>query len=59
MKYSVESGLKTKTGIMVGLGETFVEVIETMKQIVDVGVSIFTIGQYFNQQRNTFQSHGM
>ena len=46
LKYSVESGLKTKTGIMVGLGETFIEVIETMKQIVDVGVSIFTIGQY-------------
>ena len=46
LKYSVENGLKTKTGIMVGLGETFVEVIETMKQIVDVGVSIFTIGQY-------------
>ena len=46
LKYSVDSGLKTKTGIMVGLGETFMEVIETMKQIVDVGVSIFTIGQY-------------
>ena len=46
LKYSVDSGLKTKTGIMVGLGETFVEVIDTMKQIVDVGVSIFTIGQY-------------
>ena len=46
LKYSVDSGLKTKTGIMVGLGETFVEVIETMKQIADVGVSIFTIGQY-------------
>tara|TARA_B100001248_G_scaffold250855_1_gene225384 strand:+ start:174 stop:1025 length:852 start_codon:yes stop_codon:yes gene_type:complete len=46
LKYSVDSGLKTKTGIMVGLGETFYEVIETMKQIVDVGVSIFTIGQY-------------
>ena len=46
LKYSVESGLKTKTGIMVGLGETFSEVVETMKQIVDTGVSIFTIGQY-------------
>ena len=46
LKYSAESGLKTKTGIMVGLGETFVEVIDTMKQIADVGVSIFTIGQY-------------
>ena len=31
---------------MVGLGETSVELIETMKQVVDTGVSIFTIGQY-------------
>ena len=46
LKYSVDSGLKTKTGMMVGLGETFSEVVETMKQIVDTGVSIFTIGQY-------------
>ena len=46
LKYSVESGMKTKTGIMVGLGESFAEVIETMKQIVDIGVKIFTIGQY-------------
>ena len=52
LKYSVESGLKTKTGIMVGLGETFMEVIETMKQIVDVGVSIFTIGQYLQPTKN-------
>ena len=46
LKYSVDSGLKTKTGIMVGLGETFAEVVETMKQIVDIGVALFTIGQY-------------
>jgi len=46
LKYSVESGMKTKTGVMVGLGESFAEVIETMKQIVDIGVKIFTIGQY-------------
>ena len=46
LKYSVDSGIKTKTGIMVGLGETFAEVVETMKQIVDIGVAIFTIGQY-------------
>ena len=55
LKYSVESGLKTKTGIMVGLGETFVEVIETMKQIVDVGVSIFTIGQYLQPTNKHLQ----
>tara|TARA_B100000586_G_scaffold44445_1_gene28763 strand:- start:1514 stop:2383 length:870 start_codon:yes stop_codon:yes gene_type:complete len=46
LKFSVKHGLQTKTGMMVGLGETSVELIETMKQVVDTGVSIFTIGQY-------------
>ena len=31
---------------MVGLGETKKEVLETMQQAVDVGIEIFTIGQY-------------
>lgn len=44
--HSVNYGLLTKTGIMVGLGETKDEVITTMKEVVDIGVSIFTIGQY-------------
>ena len=52
LKYSAASGLRTKTGIMVGLGETFLEVIETMKQVVDTGVSIFTIGQYLQPTKN-------
>ena len=55
LKYSVDSGLKTKTGIMVGLGETFAEVVETMKQIVDTGVTIFTIGQYLQPTKNHLQ----
>ncbi len=46
LAFSVEKGLRTKTGMMVGLGESFEEVVETMKQILDIGVSIFTIGQY-------------
>ena len=46
LKRSVDFGLKTKTGMMVGLGESKDEVIETMKEIVDLGVVIFTIGQY-------------
>ena len=32
--------------MMVGLGEVKDEVIETMKEVVDLGVEIFTIGQY-------------
>ena len=46
LKASANYGLKTKTGLMVGLGETFEEVIDTMKEAYYAGVSIFTIGQY-------------
>ena len=46
LKESIAYGLRTKTGIMVGLGETEREVKDTMEQIVALGVQIFTIGQY-------------
>ena len=46
LKMSVDSGVITKTGLMVGLGETDQEVFETMKIFADIGVSIFNIGQY-------------
>ncbi len=41
-----EMGVVTKTGIMVGLGETNEEVIELMKDVRAVGVDIFNVGQY-------------
>ena len=46
LKQSVSYGLRTKSGMMVGLGEVKDEVIGTMKEVVDLGVEIFTIGQY-------------
>ena len=46
LKYLHEGGIRTKSGIMVGLGETDEEVVETMKDLRSVGVSIMTIGQY-------------
>ena len=46
LRQSVEFGLRTKTGIMVGLGETFDELVTTLREIRTVGVSIITIGQY-------------
>ena len=46
LKDSIKFGLRTKTGLMVGFGETKIEVKETMNQIADLGVQIFTIGQY-------------
>jgi lipoic acid synthetase len=46
LRFAVKEGMHTKTGMMVGLGETKNEVIDTMKQVAELGVSIFTIGQY-------------
>ncbi len=39
-------GIKTKSGIMLGLGETELEVVESMKDLRNVGVKILTLGQY-------------
>ena len=52
LQNSVEYGLLTKTSIMVGLGETFEEVINTMQEIKNLGVSVFTIGQYLQPTKN-------
>jgi lipoic acid synthetase len=41
-----QAGLLTKSGIMVGLGETWEEVRETMGRIRAVGTDILTVGQY-------------
>jgi len=40
------SEILTKSGFMVGLGETFDEVIETMRDLRENGVDFLTIGQY-------------
>ena len=40
------AGLVTKSGIMVGLGETESEVLDTLRDLRSVGVDIVTIGQY-------------
>ena len=46
-----EGGIKTKSGIMLGLGETEAEVVEAMHDLRGVGVSIITIGQYLQPSR--------
>ncbi|MEI2759152.1 MAG: lipoyl synthase [Bacteroidia bacterium] len=39
-------GLRTKSGVMLGLGETREEVLETMNDLYQNGVHILTLGQY-------------
>lgn len=41
-----EYGKRTKTGIMVGLGETREEIFDAMDQLVENGCDILTLGQY-------------
>ena len=46
LKQLKEGGMRTKSGIMLGLGETEEEILETMDDLRSVGVDIMTIGQY-------------
>ncbi len=41
----------TKSGIMVGLGETFDEVVGVMRDLASVGVDILTVGQYLQPSK--------
>lgn len=41
-----EQGIRTKSGIMVGLGETPEEVYEIMRDLLDHGCDVLTLGQY-------------
>jgi lipoic acid synthetase len=41
-----DGGMRTKSGIMLGLGETKEEVLQTMQDLADNGLDVLTIGQY-------------
>ena len=42
----IAPAIPTKSGLMVGLGEEWDEVVQTLRDLRDAGVSIVTIGQY-------------
>ena len=46
LKYLSNQGVVTKSGLMVGLGESDDEVLQTLHDLRDVGVRIVTLGQY-------------
>lgn len=41
-----DGGMRTKSGIMLGLGEEKQEVLQTMQDLADNGLDVLTIGQY-------------
>ncbi len=54
LEYLHLQGCTTKSGIMLGLGETEEEVLETMDDLLKVGCEILTIGQYLSPTKLHF-----
>lgn len=52
LRYLKENGAhRTKSGIMLGLGEQEAEVIQTMEDLREAGVDVVTIGQYLQPSK--------
>ncbi len=50
-------GMRTKSGIMLGLGETKEEVVQTMTDLRDNGCDVITIGQYLQPTKKHLAVH--
>ena len=48
----LDEKMRTKSGFMVGLGESYEEIIKTMRDLRKVDVDFLTIGQYLQPSRN-------
>lgn len=54
LKYISSKGIRTKSGIMLGLGETREEILETMDDLLESGCEVMTIGQYLQPTRQHY-----
>ena len=54
IKQIAEGGVRSKSGIMLGLGETEEEIIQTMKDLRKNGCEVITIGQYLQPSRKHY-----
>ena len=52
ISYIAEAGIVSKSGIMLGLGETPVEVLEAMDDLKAAGCKVITLGQYLQPASN-------
>ena len=55
LKILKAGGMRTKSGIMLGLGEVKEEVVQTLKDLYNSGVDVVTIGQYLQPTKNHLQ----
>lgn len=54
IKHIAASGIRSKSGIMLGLGETKEEILQTMDDLLEVGCEVMTIGQYLQPSRKHY-----
>lgn len=54
IKQIADSGIRSKSGIMLGLGETRDEILQTMDDLLEVGCEVMTIGQYLQPSKDNY-----
>ena len=54
IEHIAKSGIRSKSGIMLGLGETEEEILQTMEDLLSVGCEVMTIGQYLQPTKDNF-----
>lgn len=57
IRHISEGGIRSKSGIMLGLGETREEVLRTMDDLLEAGCEVMTIGQYLQPSRQHYPVH--
>ena len=55
LRYLAGKGVRTKSGIMLGLGERREEILQTMDDLIDAGFSVMTVGQYLQPTKNHYR----
>lgn len=54
ISYIASKGIRSKSGIMLGLGETREEILQTMDDLLAVGCEVMTIGQYLQPAKTNY-----
>ncbi|MDE6336026.1 MAG: lipoyl synthase [Muribaculaceae bacterium] len=54
IRHIAERGIRSKSGIMLGLGETREEILQTMDDLLAVGCEVMTIGQYLQPTKQNY-----
>lgn len=55
IRHIAQNGIRAKSGIMLGLGESHGEILQTMDDLLEAGCEVITIGQYLQPTRNHYQ----